>query len=133
MKRDHEWLKYMSELASDDGLREAMGAKAREHARQFTIEQNYRLWEQAYEGLRCREDQDDGLPAPGPGGTAPWPRPVGGEIDVDPEEGAAVASAPCLWSRPFTIADRAARRAETPEDTLNATEETRAASRRHPR
>ena len=51
VKRDHEWLKYMSELASDDGLREAMGAKAREHARQFTIDQNYRLWEQAYEGL----------------------------------------------------------------------------------
>jgi glycosyltransferase involved in cell wall biosynthesis len=51
VKRDHEWLKYMSELAADDGLRAEMGAKAREHARQFTIEDGYRLWESAYASL----------------------------------------------------------------------------------
>ena len=51
VKRDHEWLKYMSLLAADDGLRESMGAKAREHARQFTIEQGWKLWAGAYEGL----------------------------------------------------------------------------------
>jgi hypothetical protein len=41
----------MSELAADDGLREAMGAKARDHARAFTIEQGYKLWADAYKGL----------------------------------------------------------------------------------
>jgi glycosyltransferase involved in cell wall biosynthesis len=51
VKRDHEWLKYMSELAADDGLRESMGAKAREVARAHTIETGYKLWEDAYGGL----------------------------------------------------------------------------------
>jgi hypothetical protein len=51
VKRDHEWLKYMSELAADDGLRAEMGAKAREHARQFTIEDGWKAWEAAYGGL----------------------------------------------------------------------------------
>ena len=47
-----------------------------------------------------------------------WP-PVGGEIDVDPEEGAGICAAG--WAVP--VADE--QRAETPEDTLNAAEETR--------
>jgi glycosyltransferase involved in cell wall biosynthesis len=51
VKRDHEWLKYLSELAADDGLREEMGAKAREHARSWAIDDGWKLWEQAYEGL----------------------------------------------------------------------------------
>lgn len=51
VKRDHEWLSYMSELASDDGLREKMGAAAREQARQFTIENGWTRWAQVYEGL----------------------------------------------------------------------------------
>jgi Glycosyl transferases group 1 len=51
VRQDHEWLKYMSELASDDGLREKMGAAAREQARQFTIENGWVLWEQVYQGL----------------------------------------------------------------------------------
>jgi glycosyltransferase involved in cell wall biosynthesis len=51
VKRDHEWLKYMSELAADDSLRAEMAAKAREHARQFTIEQGWKLWADAYGGL----------------------------------------------------------------------------------
>jgi glycosyltransferase involved in cell wall biosynthesis len=44
VKRDHEWLGYMSELASDDGLREKMGAAAREQARGFTIEKGWIRW-----------------------------------------------------------------------------------------
>ncbi len=48
VKRDHEWLKYLGELASDDGLREEMGAKAREHARAWAIDDGWKLWEQAY-------------------------------------------------------------------------------------
>ncbi len=51
VRRDHEWLSYMSELASDDGLREKMGAAAREQARQFTIEKGWALWEEIYRGL----------------------------------------------------------------------------------
>lgn len=51
VKRDHEWLKYMSELAADDGLRAEMGAKAREHARAFTIEAGWEKWNAAYSAL----------------------------------------------------------------------------------
>jgi glycosyltransferase involved in cell wall biosynthesis len=48
VRRDHEWLTYLQQLAGDEGLRESMGHKAREHARAFTIENNWHLWEQAY-------------------------------------------------------------------------------------
>lgn len=48
VKRDHEWLKYMSELASDVGLREKMGAAAREQARQWTIEEGWERWASTY-------------------------------------------------------------------------------------
>ena len=51
VKYDHEWLKYLGELAADAGLREEMGAKAREHARAWVIDDGWKLWEQAYEGL----------------------------------------------------------------------------------
>ncbi len=51
VKRDHEWLGYMSELAHDEGLREKMGAAAREQARQWTVEEGWKLWESVYQGL----------------------------------------------------------------------------------
>lgn len=51
VKQDHEWLKYMSELASDEALREKMGAAARERAREYTIEKGWKMWAEAYEGL----------------------------------------------------------------------------------
>jgi glycosyltransferase involved in cell wall biosynthesis len=51
VKRDHEWLKYMGILASDQGLREEMGVKARAVARQYTIEGNWHLWDTAYKSL----------------------------------------------------------------------------------
>lgn len=51
VRRDHEWLSYMSELASDDSLREKMGAAAREQARQWTIENGWAKWAETYEGL----------------------------------------------------------------------------------
>lgn len=54
VKHDHEWLHYMSLLASDDRLREEMGNKAREVARQYAIEQGWRLWADAYENLFSR-------------------------------------------------------------------------------
>lgn len=51
VKRDHEWLKYLEELAGDAGLRAEMGAKAKEAARGWVIEQGWRKWADAYEGL----------------------------------------------------------------------------------
>lgn len=51
VKQDHEWLKYMSELAADEVLREKMGAAARELARKWTIEEGWQMWADAYEGL----------------------------------------------------------------------------------
>jgi len=51
VRRDHEWLSYMSELAADAGLREKMGEAARDLARQYTIEKGYKLWAKTYEDL----------------------------------------------------------------------------------
>lgn len=51
VRRDHEWLKYMSELAADPDLRESMGQKAREQAREHTIEGNWQRWDAAYKSL----------------------------------------------------------------------------------
>lgn len=51
VREEHEWLKFLSILASDDGLRAKMGDQAREDARNWTIEKNYYRWEQAYESL----------------------------------------------------------------------------------
>jgi glycosyltransferase involved in cell wall biosynthesis len=51
VRYEHEWLKYMSELATDQKLRETMGAAARQLARQHTIEGHYAEWESAYDGL----------------------------------------------------------------------------------
>jgi glycosyltransferase involved in cell wall biosynthesis len=51
VRRDHEWLQYMSELARDDALREKMGAAAREQARQYTIERGWVKWQSVYESL----------------------------------------------------------------------------------
>ncbi len=51
VKQDHEWLKYMSELASDEGLREKMGAAAREQSRQWTIEGGWERWASTYQNL----------------------------------------------------------------------------------
>lgn len=54
VKHDHEWLHFMSLLASDENLREEMGNKAREVARQYAVEAGWRLWADAYESLFSR-------------------------------------------------------------------------------
>jgi hypothetical protein len=54
VKHDHEWLRYMSILAGDDGLREKMGEAARAMAARYVIEDGWRLWEAAYESLFTR-------------------------------------------------------------------------------
>jgi glycosyltransferase involved in cell wall biosynthesis len=51
VRRDHEWLRYMEELARDPELRASMGAKAKEAARAWTIDEGWTRWRDAYEGL----------------------------------------------------------------------------------
>jgi glycosyltransferase involved in cell wall biosynthesis len=50
-KTDHEWLKYLSLLASDDELRLKMGEAAKDKARENTIETHYHEWVNAYRML----------------------------------------------------------------------------------
>jgi glycosyltransferase involved in cell wall biosynthesis len=50
-KTDHEWLKYLTLLASDEGLRLKMGEAAKAKARENTIEQHYAKWVNAYRML----------------------------------------------------------------------------------
>jgi hypothetical protein len=51
VKRDHEWLRYASLLAADEGLRASMGKTARAMAARYVIEDGWKLWEAAYAGL----------------------------------------------------------------------------------
>jgi glycosyltransferase involved in cell wall biosynthesis len=51
VKRDHEWLHYLSILAADDSLRLAMGKAARDDAAALTIEGNWVRWQDAYASL----------------------------------------------------------------------------------
>lgn len=51
VKRDHEWGLRLRDLVNDHAMRESMGAKAREHARQFSIKEGWKLWETAYRTL----------------------------------------------------------------------------------
>lgn len=47
VKRDHEWGRYLRALIEDDELRNEMGAKAREHAANWTISKWAPIWEEA--------------------------------------------------------------------------------------
>jgi glycosyltransferase involved in cell wall biosynthesis len=51
VRRDHEWLKYMSELAADDRLRATMGEAARKMAARHLIEDGWTAWRDAYRNL----------------------------------------------------------------------------------
>lgn len=51
VRQDHEWLKYMSELAGDDDLRAKMGEAARDMTRRYLIENGWTLWRDAYRKL----------------------------------------------------------------------------------
>lgn len=50
-KYEHEWLEYMSMLASDDDLRLKMGSAAKESARKYSIGVGWRRWAAAYKDL----------------------------------------------------------------------------------
>ena len=51
VRRDHEWLKYLSELAGDDALREKMGAAALEMAGRHLITEHWTAWRDAYTSM----------------------------------------------------------------------------------
>lgn len=51
VRHEHEWGKRLYELANDAAMRAEMGAKAKEHAATMTIQNGWRLWEQAYRQL----------------------------------------------------------------------------------
>lgn len=51
VSKEKEWRDRLKLLAGDDAFREEMGAKAREHARAYTIEGNWHLWDEAYRAL----------------------------------------------------------------------------------
>lgn len=51
VKRDHEWLSALSELAGDEKMRLEMGANAHAWAAEHTIEKHYKEWENAYRTL----------------------------------------------------------------------------------
>jgi glycosyltransferase involved in cell wall biosynthesis len=51
VRRDHEWLTYMSVLARDSELRAKMGEAAREMALRHLISDGADAWEQAYLGM----------------------------------------------------------------------------------
>lgn len=50
VKQEHEWRKYLRMLINDQGLREAMGAAAREYASAHTMQRNVHRWAEAYGG-----------------------------------------------------------------------------------
>lgn len=56
--KSRQWLERLCDLASDDGLREKMSEMSRQCARIWTIEQGWKMWGGAYQGLFKR----DGLP-----------------------------------------------------------------------
>lgn len=51
VRHEHEWHKRIRELVNDAAMREEMGAKAREVARNWTIDRGWRAWADAYEEL----------------------------------------------------------------------------------
>ena len=51
VKREHDWLSALSELAGDDKLRAEMGANAYALASENTIEKHYVEWADAYKAL----------------------------------------------------------------------------------
>lgn len=51
VKHDHEWGRRLNDLIHDEAMRTEMGAKAREAASQWTIQNHWQEWESAYRGI----------------------------------------------------------------------------------
>jgi hypothetical protein len=67
-KAEHDWFKYLRELAGDPLLRETMASQGRQWAAQWTIQAKASLWEDAYANLLGLAHPLD--PTPGQPG---WP------------------------------------------------------------
>lgn len=52
VREEHEWGRRLYQLTNDDAMRQEMGAKAKQHAANFTIQKNWHLWEDAYRRLQ---------------------------------------------------------------------------------
>lgn len=51
VRYEHEWNQRLRDLVEDEEMRNEMSIKAREHARSWVIQDGWRKWEQAYEGI----------------------------------------------------------------------------------
>ena len=51
VRRDHEWERYLRDLANDEAMRAEMGAAAKKLAAQWTIQEHGKDWEKAYAAL----------------------------------------------------------------------------------
>lgn len=51
VRYDHQWGRCLRDLVHDEAMRTEMGAKAREHAASYTIQEHWPQWERAYEGV----------------------------------------------------------------------------------
>jgi glycosyltransferase involved in cell wall biosynthesis len=51
VRREHEWAQRLRELVNDEAMRAEMGAKARRHAAEYTIQKGWRDWESAYRSI----------------------------------------------------------------------------------
>lgn len=49
--REHEWEARLRDLVNDEAMREEMGAAAKEHVKQWTIQNGWHLWADAYATL----------------------------------------------------------------------------------
>jgi glycosyltransferase involved in cell wall biosynthesis len=54
VRRDHEWGRHLRDLVNDEAMRAEMGAAGKRLAAGWTIQERYRTWEQAYEGVMDR-------------------------------------------------------------------------------
>lgn len=60
IRRDHEWDLRLRDLVNDADMRAEMGARARVHAANFTIQRGAADWERAYAGSRSRARHHEG-------------------------------------------------------------------------
>lgn len=51
VSKEHEWADRLRSLINDEALRTEMGAKAKQHARSYTIQTGWQDWESAYERI----------------------------------------------------------------------------------
>lgn len=51
IRHEHDWARRLGDLVNDEAMRVEMGAKAREVASQYTIQQGWKQWEDAYSSI----------------------------------------------------------------------------------